>query len=329
VGIFGGVILAWLTRGRDAFPLRNAAILLGVSLACFLTMGPYLYEVMHLKQKEQVFPLSVSMPKTIGIFISCAFALAMVAIRRPLFRERTPVSRIFLLGALSVTVFCLVIALPGSNTYDKLGYLVFLPVAILGGIALADLWIERSGKARRSIIAWTVAFMLPVNAIAFAACFATPDEVTVTAPEANLSVWLREHTPRNALIMDDADRVVFLVTVPRRYLWGCTGYAQQWGYPRLEMSRRLHTRRALYSPGALDGSTLQLLGEVKEPLFAIARPEHRAAHAAILAHPDLFQIVYEADGYAVVHIDTAACRAADNGRTDHLSAEELIRESGL
>jgi len=331
VGIFGGAILAWLFRDRAApFPVRQVLVLLGVSLGVFLASGPYLYQVMHLKEKEQVFPLSVSLRKTGGIFISCAFALALVLLRRPLFREKSLAARFFLFGALSVAVFCLVIMLPGPNTYDKLGYLVFLPLATLGGIALADLWPGRGGGARRRVIAWTFACMVPVNAIAFIGCFLTADTVEVTPPEARLSVWLRENTSRDALIVDDNDRVVFLVTVPRRYLWGCLAYAEQWGYPRLEMSRRLHMRRALYSPDALDASTLDVLGGIGEPLYAIVRPEHRSMRAAVVARPDLFQMLHEGeDGYGVVRVDTAACRASASGRSDHISPEELIRESGL
>jgi hypothetical protein len=331
VGIFGGAILAWLFRDRTrAFPGRAVAVVLGVSLASFLATTPYLYAVMHLKEKEQVFPLSVSLHKTIGIFISSAFALVLFLVNRPLLRERSPHTRFFLLGALSVTVFCLVITLPGPNTYDKLGYFVFVPVSVLGGIALAQMWLDGHGRSRRALAGLAAACMLPVNVLAFSAAFSTPDQVEVTPPEARLGDWLRENTPRDALLLDDNDRVVFLVTVPRRYLWGSWAYAQQWGYPRLEMSRRLHTRRALYSARELDATALEVLGGVQEPLYAVVRPAHRAAGAALLARPDLFQVVHEdPDGYAVVRVDTALCRALAAGRTDRVSPEELIRESGF
>lgn len=330
VGVFGGAALAWALRPRGVpFPARALVLLLGVSLAIFAVSTPYLHQVMHLKTREQVFPLSVSLPKTGGIFISCAFALALFALRRPLLQEATPTARFFLFGGASVALFCLLIALPGPNTYDKLGYLVFVPLSVPAGIALADLWLERTGRARAVVAAWTAAFMLPVNALAFAGCFLTPDATEVTPPEARLSVWLREHTPRNALILDDHDRVVFLVTVPRRYYWGCRAYADQWGYPRLEMSRRLHARRALYAPGVPDASALEALGSAGEPLFAIVRPEHRGAPAALLSSPDLFRVVHEDEGYGVVQIDGAACRAAAAKRPERVSPEELLRESGF
>jgi hypothetical protein len=328
-GIFGGAILAWLFRGRDAFPVRSTLVLLAVSLASFLAMGPYLYEVTHLKQKEQMFPLGVSIQKTAGILISCAFALVVWLVRRPLLRERTPAARFFVLAFFSVAAFCLLITLPGPNAYDKLGYLVFLPLSVLGGIALADLWTTTTGRAHRAVVALTFACMLPVNAIAFAACFSTPDEAAMTAPEVRMATWLRDYTPRNALIIDDNDRVVFLVTVPRRYYWGRTVYAQMWGYPKLEMSRRLHVRRALYAPGALDGTTLAELAAATDPIFVIVRPEHWEANAAVITHPDLFQTVYRDEKYAILRVDTVACRAVAPSRPERVSPEELIRESGL
>jgi hypothetical protein len=310
--------------------MRHVLILLGVSLAALAATTPYLHEVMYLKEKEQVFPLSLSLHKTIGILISCALALALFLIRRPLMRDASLPARFFLFGVMSVAAFCLVIRLPGPNTYDKLGYLIFIPLSILGGIALAELWIARGPAARRPLAVAMLACMLPGLVLGFAGAFATPDREEVTPAEARLSTWLRANTPRDALIIDDGDRVPFLVTVPRRYVCGLWAYAEMWGYPRLEMSRRLHMRRALYAPQELDASALDALGRIDEPLFAIVRPGHRGAGAAIITRPDLFQVVHQdADGYGVVRVDTNACRALAAGRSDHISPEELIRESGL
>jgi hypothetical protein len=44
--------------------------------------------------------------------------------------------------------------------------------------------------------------------------------------------WLRDYTPRNALILDNHDGVVFVVTVPRRY-WGARR-TRRWGYRSLK-----------------------------------------------------------------------------------------------
>ena len=87
--------------------------------------------------------------------------------------------------------------------------------------------------------------------------------------------------------------------------------------------------RALYAPGKLDATALAVLGEFDEPVYAIVRPEHWRTDAAIVANPELFQTVYKDDNLRVVRVDTQACRARAAGMSDHLSPEELIRESGL
>jgi hypothetical protein len=332
VGIFGGCILLFFARrGAAGYRMRDSLLLLGVSLACFLATTPYLYQVMHMKEREQVIPLSVSLHKTAGIFISSAFVLALClrARGRALLGEATAAMRFFGFAALSVTLFCLLIKLPGPNTYDKLGYFVFIPMAVAAGLALADELERRSARARTVALAWTLAFLVPVNLIAFASCFLTPDAQAFTTEEARLSDWIRDHTGRDALMIDDHDRVVFLVTAPRRYFWGNWAYAQQWGYPRLEMSRRLHAQRALYSGDPLDATALEVLGAVQEPLYAVVRPEHRTAGSAVTTRPDLFPPVHEDGGYGIVRIDTAACRAAATAAPAGPTGEKLIQESGL
>jgi hypothetical protein len=269
----------------------------------------------------------VSLPKTGGIFISCAFALALSVRGRGFLRDRSAPARFLAWGTVALTVFCLLITLPGTNAYDKLGYLVFIPFAIVGGFALGDAVARPLGRGRAA--AWAAAFLLPVNAIALVSCFGTDDQAVATPAEARLSVWIREHTPPDAVLLDDHDRVVFIVTAPRRYFFGQWAYAQQWGYPKAEMSRRFHAVRSLYAAAPLDGTALEVLGGVEAPLYAIVRPEHREQGAAVTRRPDLFTVVHEDSSLAVVRIDAAACRAAAARQTDRVSTEELIRASGL
>jgi hypothetical protein len=285
---------------------------------------------MHLKEREQVFPLNVSLKKTVGIAVSSAFVLVLALRQRGFWRDPSPETRFFTLALVSLTLFCLSISLPGPNTYDKLGYFVFIPLSIVAGFTLADRVLARSGRGRwREALAWTLLFYVPLNGLAFAGCFATEAPAVVTPEEARLSDWVREHTPREAIMIDDRDRPVMLVTAPRRYFAGSEAYASQWGYPKLEMSRRLHTQRALYRAEKLDATALDALGAVRDPLFIVVRPEHAPAGAPVTTRPDLFRTVYDQDGLRLVQVDAAACRAAARLQDDGVSAEELIRESGL
>ena len=119
------------------------------------------------------------------------------------------------------------------------------------------------------------------------------------------------------------------MTGPRRYYWGSWAYAQQWGYPRLDMARRYHVRRDLYAPGPLDAAALESLGSVSDDLYVIARPEHRAEGAAVTLPSPLFTPVYDDGDIALYRVDTMACRAAAGEAPPAPSPGELILESGL
>lgn len=315
VGVVGGVIaLHIFRRHADDYRPRAALAVVATSVLCFVAMTPYLYQVMHAKEREQVFPLDFSFPKIVGILISSAFVIAVALRARTLWQNRSAAWRFLALSTAAVTLFCFSIALPGPNTYDKLGYFVFIPFSIVAGIAIADSIAARTGRRRTlAVAAWTVLFFFPVNTIAFVSCFGTPDAMEVTPAESRLSAWVQTNTPRNAVFIDDHDRVPLLVTGPRRYYWGTLAYAEQWGYPKSEMTRRKHVVEALYSPWPGDGSqadklpdVFRSLATVEEPLFVVVRSEHRDVSALITHLP--FNVVYEDSEVSLVRVDPAACR---------------------
>jgi hypothetical protein len=310
VGVVGGAVLLHLARGRvDDYRPRAAVTLVAVCIACLLVMTPYLYEVMSAKEHEQVFPLDFSFRKIASILISSAFVIAVSLRAKSFWNDRGVGARFLAFATAVVTAFCFSISLPGPNTYDKLGYFVFIPLAIVAGFAIADSVLARTGRARlRVLAAWVLLFFVPVNAIAFVSCFGTPDAVVVTPGEERLSAWVRDHTTRDAVFIDDHDRVPLLVTGPRRYFWGTEAYAEQWGYPRAEMSRRRHVVQALYGEAELDDAALDALASIDEEVFVVVRPEH--AGRAVTRHPELFPLVHEDADLALAKVDKAACRAA-------------------
>lgn len=310
VGVVGGAVVLHLARGRvDGYRSRAAVTLVAVSVACFLVMTPYLYQVMHAKEHEQVFPLDFSFRKIAGILISSAFVIVVSLRAKSFWGDRSVGPRFLVFATAAVAAFCFSISLPGPNTYDKLGYFMFIPFSIVAGFAIADSVLARSGRARlRVVAAWVLLFFVPVNAIAFVSCFGTPDAVVVTPAEQRLSEWVRANTSRDAVFIDDHDRVPLLVTGPRRYFWGTEAYAEQWGYPRPEMSRRRHVVAALYGEADIDDAVLGALASMNEDVFVVVRPEH--AGRAVTRHPELFPIVHEDADISLVRVDKAACRAA-------------------
>ena len=306
VGMVGGVAMLHLARRRvEGYRVRRAVTAVTVAVACFLAMTPYLYQVMHSKEHEQVFPLDFSFRKIAGILISSAFVIAVSMRAKSFWSDRAVGVRFLALATAAVTAFCFSIALPGPNTYDKLGYFVFIPFSIAAGFAIADSVLARSGSARaRVLAAWVLLFFVPVNAIAFVSCFGTPDAVVVTPAESRLSAWVRDHTPRDAIFIDDQDRVPLLVTGPRRYYWGTMAYAEQWGYPRGEMTRRHHVVEALYRDAEPDAQALDALASVEEPLFVVVRPEH--AGRSVTRHPEWFEFVYQDRDIALARVNRDA-----------------------
>jgi hypothetical protein len=85
----------------------------------------------------------------------------------------------------------------------------------------------------------------------------------------------------------------------------------------------------VYAPAPLDAGVLSSLAAVAEPLFVIARPEHRAAGAAVVTSPGLIDLVYDGGDIALYRVDPSACRAAAGIARPAPSPEELLLESGL
>ena len=96
--------------------------------------------------------------------------------------------------------------------------------------------------------------------------------VEVSAEEFLLARWVRQHTERTDVFIDEDSRVPLLVTGPRRYYFGRESYAEQWGYDRLEMARRRDVRDELYGDAAtLAPATTQALVELGTDIYMVER----------------------------------------------------------
>jgi hypothetical protein len=226
----------------------------------------------------------------------------------------------------TAVVFSLVLELPGSNTFDKPVYFAYFPLAVIGAWTLVD-WIDR--RARTAWVA-IVLVIAPVNVLPLAAAWTMRTPVETTARERTAAAWVRASTPRDAVFVDAPDRVFLLNLGPRRYLFGRTAYARQWGYDRVEMSRRYHARAVLYSSGQIDGTTLEVLGEVSHPLYVIAGDGSGERASIAARYPEYFQPVFSRDGISIYRVDRTACAAgARTGRYPFVTTDALLAESGL
>ncbi len=329
VGIFAGVGLTWLLRVSNGFSTSSMIAILGTALAAFLAMLPYVYSLMHAKESDHVVPVSFSLNKTIGFAISCALVVVLAWFQRKRLNRNNPAHQFLLFGWIAVAVFCLGIHLPGPNTYDKLGLFVYFPIALVAGWTMID-WAERFRHPTRSAWLLGALFFLPVNGLAFAGAFNTPGEVIVTDAEKRVAEWVRSNTSRDAVFIDDHDIIFLLVEGPRRYLWGRRAYADQWGYDSLEVARRYHTRNTLFNAEPMDATTLEVLGDVEQPLYIIFRKGDYPTPVNAERFPQLFKRVHSTGEIDVFQVDTAACaRTAESGAFAFVPKEELLRESDL
>ena len=314
-GILGGLFFLFLRRrGVDGYRIGPSAAVAAAVIGAGLLLLPYLVSITRAKEGEQLLPFSLSVAKLGGLAISLALVVVLAAFQvRRLVRSRSAGVQFLLAGTIALFLVSLVIRLPGPNTYDKLPFLLFFPLAVVGGWSLAD-FTARARPRRRPIRAVLVflALFAPLNGLTLAAYYHSPAQPPLQPDEWALTDWVRGHTPRDAVFFDSGDRVILLVPGPRRYYWGLENYAEQWGYDKAEMARRRHVRDNLYSTAPLDSTTLSVLGTMPAPTYLIARggdpgsPGPERFHA----YPDLFRVVFSSGNLFLFQVDREACRLA-------------------
>jgi len=334
VAVFGGLGLSLLFRRRvEEYRLRPPLELASVLVAAVVISTPYIYAITHLKEGGNAFPFALSVKNIAGIVISCAAVIVLAAFQRSFFAGRDVARRFVQFALLTTVVFTAALTLPDANTYDKLPFFAFFPLAVIGGWTLADVVRRRPTAAGRlGAIAIALLVLVPVNAICFAAYFNTPTKEMYTAQEAALAVWVRENTAREAVFVDRDNKIFLLVGGPRRYYCGWLQYARQWEYDKLVMAERLYVRDVLLGEGSLDLTTVLLLSQAPWELYIIDRGGIDSG-SAVSRYPELFDRVHAADGIALYRVDDEACgRAArqyrDNGQTE-IPQDRLLLESGL
>ncbi len=330
VGLYGGsmALFAWPRKAED-YSKARIWTLLALGTAALAAMSPYLYEIMRYKEKDNVIPLGVSLAKTGGILISCALALFLAAFQAKRLRADRFSAHLYLVFATAaITAFCLVINLPGPNTFDKFPFFVFYPLAVVGGWTLADYYLDAksSPSGRTRAIVMLLLLLAPANIIAAVGYYRTPSVRAERGTEKLLATWIRENTPRDALIIDSGDRVSLLVEGPRRYYWGIDYYARLWGYDRVEMQRRRHVRDVLFSKGDIDSATFEALAAIEEEVYVVVREGEAkmktdtmlrrrlvdsAGRDKFDRYPSIFTAVYSAGETTLYKVNKSACvRAA-------------------
>ncbi len=332
VAAFGGAaVLLFLFRTRmNGYVFRFSVLPVVAIAAAVVVAAPFVYDVTRSRDVGGSGLVDLSFQRLVAILVPCVFVMVLAWWEGRVRTEPSPAARFVSFFALATLAVCLVIHLPGPNNYAKPAFPVFLALAPIAGLAVADTCTARHGRARaRATASWILLFALPVNLIAFAGAFGQHDGVEVTPAERTVAKWAIAHTPRRAVFIDEPEHVFLLVTGPRRYLFGSWNYASQWKYPRAEMARRFHAMQSLYAAGPLDRVALEVLADIDDPLYVIVRPEHRGEGAAVTRRDDLFPVVFDAGGIQVREVNRAACRAAVAAAPAAPAAQAMIEAANL
>jgi hypothetical protein len=329
-GILGGLFFLFLRRRSvDGYRLGPSVAAAAAVVAAGILLMPYVFSITHAKEGDQLLPFSLSTQKLAGLAISLAFVLVLSAFQaRRIVRDRSVESSYLVMATLALFLISLVIRLPGPNTFDKLPFLLYFPLAVASGWTLARLANRGAGAGRvlRTVLVFLVAFA-PLNGLALAAYYSSPPQPALTSAEQSLAAWVRENTSRQAIFFDSGDRVIMLVPGPRRYYWGVSNYAEQWGYDTEEMAKRRHVRDELFEPERPDSLTLAALGDMPAETYVIVRAGEPGAAGPekFTAYPDLFRVVFSSGDLYLFQVDRAACRALARGSG---SAERSERTEG-
>ena len=324
--VFGSVglgLLAMLAlrRRSGGCPARPIFRLLVAMATAGVLLLPYMYSITYAKTGEAAFPLGLSFLKMLGIVVSCALVIFLSAFQwRRSLRDKSPAGRFLVWTTASVIFLCAIVRLPAANAYDKFPFLLFFPLAVLGGWTLAE-YAERAAAPRRRTLRYIVACVLafgPLNVFMFAGYYNTVPVPIMSDDEKKVGEWIRAATPRESVVIDTNLNCFLLISGPRRYYMASELYALGWGYDQTEIGKRVRVIKDLYSPGGLEPETFETVGFLPYPLYILVRTDEPSIDQAKFGeNPRLFHRVFSAGPIAVFELDREAFRstAAGTGQT--------------
>lgn len=313
-GMAGGLFLAIILGRRIGVDdVKPYAYLLVFLLASGLAATPYLYSVTHAKSGSGAVPLGISADKLVGVVVSCAFVAFAAAFQvKALGAGRTPASKLLFCAALSLLGVALAVQLPVFNN-DKLSFLLFYPLAVVGGWSVADL-ANRAGTPRGRVFRYVLASLLafaPLNLFQMAGYYNTAPIIHLSEDNKKIAEWIRANTPRESIILDSRPGGFLLVAGPRRYYMANDTYAEQWSYDETEIAKRRRLLKGLFTGDSLDVFTLETLGTMLyDPVLILRRNEGAADRKKFESRPELFSIPYSSGAISIIEVDRKACLEA-------------------
>jgi hypothetical protein len=236
---------------------------------------------------------------------------------REAFASHRPGDALLVLFASGMAAFTAVVSLPLGNS-TKFIYQVFVPLAALGGAALADelaAWTGRIGR-RGARLLFALVF-LAVPCITVAAYLADPEgraspQLNPSTAERALDAWVMRETPVDAVFVDAGFSDLLMVHARRQLLLASTMGPERAGFPIDQDQERRAVMTDLYGPLAEPARDVRVLARLGRPVFVVVRAADAAAgHSAapgIERRSDLFRRLYDRDGLAVYRMMPAEAR---------------------
>jgi hypothetical protein len=294
----GGALAAARLRSRRPLLVTLTAGLAGILGA------PLFLAVTRTMESDNLLPVTIAplAMASLPVTLAAVLILGWPALRAWA-RRRDEATLTFLLATAVLAVYALFARLPGPNQFDKPPILVFVPLAVVAGAGTGMLLARwTNGGKRGLLVVLLVLVTLPVNALRLASFVAESRGPERTAAEERVLAWLGSATPRDAVVIDSADRVDVLVYAPRRQYWGIEAYADQWGYDAGEMDRRRALRDRLYTGPCPSPEDLRPLRDLPAPVYVVLREGDAPGRAACFdAHP-LLAREFEQPGIRVYRV---------------------------
>jgi hypothetical protein len=175
-----------------------------------------------------------------------------------------------------------------TNNETKFAFLLHLPLAVLAVGGLARL--HASARWRRAM-PWLVASaVLPLHVLYFHHAVRDASSFDLLEGEAAAYAWIRAHTPRDAVFIEEDEQVRIPVMASRDVYVGPRAYARNWGYDPEAMLDRRRLRDDLYSDDGIDAIARLQLTVLERPVYMVYRAkEFEMAEDAerYLIHPAL------------------------------------------
>jgi hypothetical protein len=314
----GSLGLAWLLAGRWNWLPARAQLLsfAGATVAGALLAAPYTIAISRAwpATKSGLHHSYLRVEPTQLLTILTALAVAAWFARRPLRRviaERRGAAAVLALYVAGMLVFSSVVSLPLGNQ-TKFIFEVFVGLAVIGGAAFHEeltAWRRRFGLAGAVAIGAVVLAGIPVLTLRGYLL----DRSGTTAPEAHaapgeeaLYAWMRAATPAQAVFTDHHFRSLIMVKGRRQLLLGSEAGPERAAFPLDQVLERRAVVADLYGRADSLDRDAAMLTRLGRPAYVLLRAADAVPDGSpgpsLDARPDLFERVYDRDGFIVYHV---------------------------